>query len=64
MSDNNSMNENMVNQMTETEAEMMRQRILNLELALSELIDRFERGAMDSYALDYAKSVLEGEFEE
>ena len=55
--------QDIVNEAVEAETAMLRRRIRNLELALAELIARAERNAMDSYAIDYAKSALEGEFE-
>ena len=55
--------QDIVNEAVELETKVMQKRILNLELALAELIARAERNAMDSYAIDYAKSALEGEFE-
>ena len=55
--------QDIVNEAVEAETAMLRRRILNLELALGELIARGERNIKDAYSLEYAKSVLEGKFE-
>ena len=66
MSDNSIMLQNIVNETVESETEAMRRRIMNLEFALVELITHIETGdpAQNSAVVQYARSVLEGEFEE
>jgi len=52
--------------MDNEEVEMLRQRVFNLQFALIELITHVEIGdpAENSFAVQNARSVLEGEFEE
>ena len=50
----------------DNEIEMLKQRIQNLEFAVVELISHIEIGdsASNTSVVEYARSVLEGEFEE
>ena len=58
--------QDLVNEVVESETEMLRKRIRNLEFALVELITHIENGdpVNNSSIVQYAKSVLEGEFED
>jgi len=58
--------QDMVNEVVESETEMMRRRINNLQFALVELITHIEIGdpAYNASVVQYARSVLEGEFED
>ena len=56
----------LVNEVVESETEMLQRRINNLQFALIELITHLEIGdpAHNDYMIQNARSVLEGEFED